>query len=57
MQDADGKKLKITGGTVKISVAGVGDMAIYSIAIDCTLENGGKVKGTFRGTLKWYDRT
>ena len=57
IQDADNNKLKITGGTVKISVTGTGDNAIYTILIDCTLENGGIVKGIYRGTLKWYDLT
>ena len=56
-EDAAGNKLNITAGTVKVSVTGTGDNAIYTIAIDCTLENGGKVKGTYRGKLTWTDET
>ena len=51
VRDTAGNKLKMTAGTVKISFTGTGDNAVYTIAIDCTLENGGKVKGTYRGTL------
>ncbi|MDR2037329.1 MAG: InlB B-repeat-containing protein [Bacteroidales bacterium] len=57
VQDADGNKLKMTGGTVKVTVTGTGDDAVYTITVDCMLENDGKVKGTYRGPLKWYDLT
>jgi len=53
--DIDGNRLRMTAGTVKVSITGTGDNAVYTIAIDCSLENGGSVKGTYRGTLKWYD--
>lgn len=51
----------IKEGTVKISVSGTGENAIYTIEINCTLEDEdgnvtGTVTGTYRGTLGWRDR-
>ena len=52
----------ITGGTVKIAISGTGDDAIYTITIDCTIEDedenaAGTIKGTYRGTLEWFDES
>ena len=57
VQDASGIRARMTAGTVKVSITGTGDNAVYTIAIDCTLENGGKVSGTYRGKLTWRDAT
>jgi hypothetical protein len=57
VQDAEGGRLKITGGTVKVVISGTGDTAVYTIAVDCTLDGGGTAKGTYRGTLTWYDES
>ena len=63
--DEGPESFHITGGTVKVSVSGTGDGAIYTIDIDCTLEADkledgditgkvhGYVKGIYRGTLGW----
>ena len=50
----------VTGGTVKISVSGSGDDAEYTIIFDCILSDentgaAGTLKGTYTGTLEWYD--
>jgi hypothetical protein len=47
----------MTGGTVKVSVSGTGGLAVYTIAVDCTLTGGGTVKGTYHGPLAWSDET
>jgi hypothetical protein len=59
--------LLINGGTVKIFVSGMGNDAIYTIDVDCTLEvyvfgedgfdtiDGGYVKGVYRGTLNYEE--
>lgn len=44
---------KFTEGIVTVSVSG----DIYTIKVDCTLDNGGAVKGTYKGTLNWFDET
>jgi uncharacterized protein YjdB len=45
-----------TAGTLTVSVSNTGD-AIYTIAVDCTLDSGGKFAGTYRGGLAWYDES
>lgn len=46
----------VTSGTIKISVSGSGNDAIYTIEFDCTIKDvldlpAGTLKGTYRGTL------
>ena len=48
----------VTGGTVRVSVSGTGASAIYTIDIDCPLEDFwtgdvGSIKGVYMGNLDW----
>ncbi len=51
--DEQGDEYDFTGGTVTVAVSG----NTYTIKIDCTLESGGTVKGTYKGELNWYDES
>lgn len=61
--DEDDEEFAMTGGTVKVlSIVGTGDDAVYTIEVDCTLEDeagasAGSIQGTWRGTLEWYDES
>ena len=50
---------RITGGTLQVSVTGSGDDAIYTINIDCNIEDQNglteTVRGTYRGTIAWFE--
>ena len=43
----------ITGGPITIAVAN----GVYTVTVDCTLENGDKVQGKYRGPLEWVDES
>ena len=52
-EDESGNYFSATGGTVTVAVSG----NTYTITVNCTLEGGGTVKGTYKGALSWADHS
>jgi hypothetical protein len=51
--DVDDDEFEFTDGTISVSKSG----NEYTITIDCTSENGKRITGFYKGTLRYFDWT